>query len=444
MRRNLNQSKPRGRICGTPKTGVLGAVVPSTGTSGPAYIYPSLAHPGDDAVEVSGYITTWPTLGNLAANEDTSFLFTGAPDGVYTFQFQPAAFGVNVGSPKTVTLTVGNATLISAIIGNVAVVGLNATITQNSTTTISANVGNVAVVGLTANVTNTDGTAPVMVGGINVGSITSTSIATTWLPAVDNVAVAGYKVSSDGGGTYVDVGASLAYTFSALTPATTYGLRVLAYDAQGNQSAPISASVMTSTPADANRPTQIGSLAHTETPMTITLDWSGVTAFDDVGVTGHEYRIGGTGPYTSATPTEEVLKLHVFTGLTPGTTYQLDERVTDAAQNKSIPLTVTVTTPELIVPATSVTIELGNRVGAIWSNYTNLDWSFFDQTQPHSLLAPTAKGSGASTDSSGVLTLSIVGTALAVGAIGWLIVSNSNGDPTQSNQIAFTGPVVTS
>lgn len=87
--------------------GVLGSDIPSAGESGPPYTYNDLSLPADANKEICGRITTWPSAGTLFAHEDTSFEFTGAPNGTYTFQYQLYVDYVPVGSPTTVTLTVG-------------------------------------------------------------------------------------------------------------------------------------------------------------------------------------------------------------------------------------------------------------------------------------------------------------------------------------------------
>lgn len=108
MLRNLNRSYARGRICGTPHEGVLGSLIPSTGNDGAGYAYNDLSLPADANKEIRGKLTAWPSAGTLFAYEDTSFTFTGAPDGIYTFQYQLYVDGVATGSPTTATLTVGN------------------------------------------------------------------------------------------------------------------------------------------------------------------------------------------------------------------------------------------------------------------------------------------------------------------------------------------------
>lgn len=105
--RNLNYSTGGKRILGTPKTGVLGMLIPPTGDSGPAFAYPSLSLPADNYTEISGWITEWPLGGTLTAYEDTSFTFSG-PDGYYSFKVQIKANGVDVGSPVTISLLIGS------------------------------------------------------------------------------------------------------------------------------------------------------------------------------------------------------------------------------------------------------------------------------------------------------------------------------------------------
>lgn len=140
--RNLNQRKPRGRILGTPKTGVLGALIPSTGVNGPGYAYPSLSLPADAAKEICGYITTWPTADSFDASENTGFTLSSALDGVYPFQFQLQADGVDVGTPRTATVTQSTpGVTISCLAGNAVAGGLNATITAAGQTTINCQVG---------------------------------------------------------------------------------------------------------------------------------------------------------------------------------------------------------------------------------------------------------------------------------------------------------------
>lgn len=94
--------------------------------------------------------------------------------------------------------------------------------------------------------------------------------------------------------------------------------------------------------------------------------------------------------------------------------------------------------------AQSVTITLVNESGTAQTSLTSLKWAWYDQITPDLMLSPTSQGSVETTDSSGVLTISI-NTSLSSGEIGWLVVTNSDGTTTQSPaHRAFSGPVVVS
>ena len=97
-------------LIGDAGLGVLGSDIPSSGDNGAGYAYNDLSLPADADKEICGRITTWPSAGTLFAYEDTSFDFSGAPDGVYTFEYQLYVDGVATGDPTTVTLTVGAVT----------------------------------------------------------------------------------------------------------------------------------------------------------------------------------------------------------------------------------------------------------------------------------------------------------------------------------------------
>ena len=96
--------------------------------------------------------------------------------------------------------------------------------------------------------------------------------------------------------------------------------------------------------------------------------------------------------------------------------------------------------------ATTVTITLTTDGSTPAASLTNLKWAFFDQATPNLFTAaPSAKGAVETTDGSGVLTITITGTALRVGDIGYLIVTNSDGTVTQGAALkCFAAPVVVS
>lgn len=132
-------------IVGGSGLGVLAENVPSTGENGPGYLYNDLSLPADNGKEVRGEIVVWPSAGTLAANEDSSFEFTGAPDGAYTFQYQLYVDGVLTGSPATVDLIVGGATTVSATAANIGISAFDATVITTTNTIVSATSASIGV-----------------------------------------------------------------------------------------------------------------------------------------------------------------------------------------------------------------------------------------------------------------------------------------------------------
>lgn len=133
--------------------GVLGSLIPATGDNGAGYTYNDLSLPADNAKEICGRVTSWPSAGTLYAYEDTSFEFSGAPDGSYTFQYQLYVDGVAIGSPETVGLYVGPVPVtISASLGAAVASGFSAGV--SASTIIAASLGTAAAAGYQANLSS--------------------------------------------------------------------------------------------------------------------------------------------------------------------------------------------------------------------------------------------------------------------------------------------------
>lgn len=90
-----------------------------------------------------------------------------------------------------------------------------------------------------------DTTAPAMTGTIVISNITTSGAKLAWQAAADAVGIAGYEYSTNGGTSYANVGNALTVTLSGLGAGATFAVRVRAYDAAGNRSAPLSASFTT-------------------------------------------------------------------------------------------------------------------------------------------------------------------------------------------------------
>jgi hypothetical protein len=95
-------------LVGNAGLGVLASNIPPTGANGASFLYNDITLPGDANKAIRALILTRPSAGTLFVYEDGSFIFSGAPDGTYTFTYQLFVDGVSTGSPTTVTLNIGS------------------------------------------------------------------------------------------------------------------------------------------------------------------------------------------------------------------------------------------------------------------------------------------------------------------------------------------------
>jgi hypothetical protein len=87
---------------------------------------------------------------------------------------------------------------------------------------------------------------PVIPGALVITNITPTGCTVGWQAGTDNLGIAGYEVSVDTGTpSYSQAGMSLSKVVAGLLPQTTYTLRVRAFDAANNRSAPLTATFTT-------------------------------------------------------------------------------------------------------------------------------------------------------------------------------------------------------
>ncbi len=137
---------PGAILVGDTGFGVLGSEVPSTGDNGAGYLYNDLTLPDDASKEVCGRITTWPSAGTLYAYEDSSFTFTGAPDGSYSFEYQLYVDGVATDDPVPVTLNVGEG-IISIPAGSLTLTGYAPTVVTAAGNLIEVPAGTLTLTG---------------------------------------------------------------------------------------------------------------------------------------------------------------------------------------------------------------------------------------------------------------------------------------------------------
>jgi endoglucanase len=207
-----------------------------------------------------------------------------------------------------------------------------------------------------------DNSPPSAPSGLAAGTVTQTSVQLTWNASTDNVGVVAYEIqraTGASGGTFSPVGqvTTPGFTNGGLTPNTTYRYQVRARDAAGNFSA-VSNTVQVTTQNTTTctiQPIPLGTLtAGTPLPLQVGLSWTGPAGGPCVSYdilrgtgTGGELVVVGTTTATSFTAT----------GLTPGTTYRFQVRMTISSGTPQTTNIVTVTTPTQgcdIVPSAPV------------------------------------------------------------------------------------------
>jgi chitodextrinase len=206
-----------------------------------------------------------------------------------------------------------------------------------------------------------DPNAPTTPTGVQASVSGVNQIDLTWQPATDDVILIGYKVYRDGN----HIGSSSATTYSdtGVAQGVTYGYRVSAVDAAGNESEK-SPDVMVNT-GDTSAPTVPANLqAAVVSSSEVRLTWTAST--DDVGVSG--YRIYRDG---SLVGTSTGL-IYSDTGLSAATTYGYRVAAYDAAGNASTQTdALTVNTGDTAPP----TVPAGVAAAAVSSTRIDLSWT---------------------------------------------------------------------
>ncbi|MDQ2822970.1 MAG: hypothetical protein M3Y65_21755 [Pseudomonadota bacterium] len=157
------------------------------------------------------------TTGAAGTNPTTSYIATASSGETATGTGSPIAFG-------TLSTNVARTIHVQAI----SVDGKGPASAESNSVTPTA---------------SSDTTPPVLTGVVTLGTPGATSVAASWPAGSDNIAVAGYERSIDGGTSYVSVGNVTSATLTGLARGTAYPpVRVRAFDAAGNKSTPYIAS----------------------------------------------------------------------------------------------------------------------------------------------------------------------------------------------------------
>ncbi|MBU8711156.1 fibronectin type III domain-containing protein [Brevibacillus parabrevis] len=194
--------------------------------------------------------------------------------------------------------------------------------------------------------TESDTEAPQWPDGskLTVSDITQTSTKLSWPIATDNVGVTGYRIYVDGKERTMVSGNVYETTINGLTANTNYMLKVTAFDAEGNESAALTASAKTlpqPSKPDTEAPQWPSSSQLTVSGITknsVKLSWP--TATDNVGVTGYRIYVDDK---ERMTVSGNVYATTVDS-LSGNTTYMFKVTAYDVAGNESAPLSKQITT----------------------------------------------------------------------------------------------------
>jgi YD repeat-containing protein len=203
--------------------------------------------------------------------------------------------------------------------------------------------GNHSGYSISAAASTPDGTAPSAPGTPGFSGITANAATAFWSAASDNVAVTAYEYSLNGSA-WASNGTSTTRSLTGLTNATPYTLQVRARDAAAYTSTVASNSFTT---LDNAPPTAPGTPSFSAISFTTaTASWS--AAWDNVGVTGYQYRLNGGAWQQVGNVTSLGL-----TGLAAATTYTFELQARDAAGNWSSVVSNSFSTalPTITLPA---------------------------------------------------------------------------------------------
>jgi hypothetical protein len=181
-----------------------------------------------------------------------------------------------------------------------------------------------------------------------------TSATLTWSPPSSNggSAVTGYQVSRTGSAP-VDLGVVGTYTWTGLTPGTSYLFTVAGRNSVG---VGLAASSSAATPATPGAPTSLSATPAAD-GQSVGLSWSPPGANGGSPVTGYTVSVsGGPGLDLGAVGS------HTFTGLTSGTTYQFSVRAKNAVGSGAA-ATASATTTSVPGATAAPTAKKGRKGG---------------------------------------------------------------------------------
>lgn len=201
---------------------------------------------------------------------------------------------------------------------------------------------------------------------------------------------------------------------------------------------------------------QITSIAQTATSnvFDVTLTHGMGTDFTPTsGITGFRVLVAGSPVTISSVTRQAANKIRITLAATPGSMptvqylYGSTPDITGVAKDNgslALPLEYSGDVLASAYVALRCTLTLTTNGSTPAASETGIVWAWYDAAPPNLAALPSATGSEATTNASGVFDVPITGTALTTGQTGTLLAIKSNGTAGSALNKAFCAPVVVS
>ena len=206
-----------------------------------------------------------------------------------------------------------------------------------------------------------DLSAPTIPSGLFARAISSTQIDLSWYAARDNIGVVGYRVYRNGAVSGTTT--STKYSDVGLVASISYAYQITAYDAAGNES--VKSAVITGRTLGTISTSTTGDRVSPSVSISVPLQSasiSGTTAIravasDNVGVSGVQFQVDGANLMAEDTTTP--YEISWDTRSVSNGTHQLKAIARDAAGNRTISLTRTVSVLNAVPTSTPTSTSAG-------------------------------------------------------------------------------------
>ena len=276
------------------------------------------------------------------------------------------------------------------------------------------NVGDSEVATITDSTLAAPNNAPAAPTGLSTSGITQTAITLSWTKSAGATA---YKVQVDGG-TVATLGDVATHTFTGLSAGTTYTLKVIASNSDGDSAAALtSTSTLPNAPA---APTGLSTSGITQTSITLT--WT-----KSAGATGYKVQVD-----SGAVATLGDVATHTFSGLSANTQYTLKVIASNSGGDSAAASTSASTLPN--APAAPT----GLATSGITQTSITLTWTKSAGATSYKVRAGTT---GAFTLLGDVATYTFTSLTANTAYTLQVVASNSGGDSSSAQTSANTNNV---